>query len=134
LRRVDFCRLIEERIRDAKNRNVYGKAREIAYRLGGRRGKKHGAIWVYDDGGLSIWWDDYAPNLSIYWNKTEVFSVHLGDIVRYRPDIEGWLERLEEIYEGKVKPILEEEQRREEKGRLRELKERWGIDLNDLRL
>jgi len=128
---VSVAELIRQRKHDAENRDVYGRAREIARRLGVCQPKKHGAFWRFDDGQLSIVWDDYAPNLWVRWNGKLVFDVHLGDVTRYRPDVAGWLERIDELYEAKVKPLLEEVRRKEEERWLKELREDWGIKLEE---
>jgi hypothetical protein len=124
---VDVSVLVEQRKRDAWNRRIYVKASEIAHRLGRASPKKHGCLWFYEDGELFIGWDDFAPNLWIRWNGLQVFDVHLGDVTCYRPDVEGWIQRVEELYSSRVLPLLEAEREREELRRIHELAEKWGI-------
>jgi hypothetical protein len=125
---VNFEALIQERIRDARNRNIYGKARLVANLLGSYSPKKHGGYYRYRNGPLSITWDTYAPNLWVWFNGVEVFTVHLGDVTRYRPDIDGWIQLLEEAYK-QAKAERERREAEEFSKRLAELKERWGLCL-----
>ena len=127
--------LIEERKRDAENRGIYAKAREIARRLGVREPKSHGSYWRYTSGDstfgeLKIVWDDYAPNLWITWGGQPVFRVELGDIMLYRPDIPDWLEQVESLYQTKIVPLLKKEKEEMEERRRQELYDRWGIRLD----
>lgn len=122
---------VEERIKhlrkEASDRSIYGKAKAVARHLGSVQPKKHGAYHVYRENKLIISWDDYAPNLSIAWNDQNVFRVHLGTVMSYRPDVEDWLERLETVYENDVAPDLETQRRNREHREARELYDKWGI-------
>ena len=123
--------LIAQRIEDARNRLIYSKASDIARYLGKQVPKRHGSNWVFCNGYLSIWFDDYGPNLSVLWRKQTVFSVHLGDITAYRPDVDDgeWIKRIDCLYRTGVVPVLEKQRRAEEERRARELYAKWGIKI-----
>lgn len=118
--------LIKQRKKEAEKLNIYGKARLVAVYLGSYASKKHGGYWIYRGKGLVVCWDTWAPNLWIDFNGVSVFYVHLGDVERYRPDIDGWIELLEEAYSEaraeKAKREAEDFNRR-----LAEMRERWGL-------
>lgn len=118
---------IRRQIEDATNKRIYFKAKEIAHRLGVQNRKKHGAIWRFKNGILTISWDDYAPNLWIFYDGTEVFAVHLGNTTKYRPDIEGWIDLVAGTYEKHVRPVLETMEHARDRARKLELYTNWGI-------
>ena len=119
--------LIKARREEARRLGIYDMAWQVARRLGMEKPKKHGSYWIFERDGLRIVWDDYAPNLSIYYGGQRVFHVHLGDVEAYRPDVEGWLELLRRIYEAEVVPSRLAEKKRELEEYLKEIEQRWGI-------
>lgn len=119
---------IEELREDARNKNIYREASLIADKLGKVSPKKHGAYHNFSEGDLTISWDDYAPNLSITWMEQRVFTVHLGTIIAYRPDVEGWIEQLECRY-LKVVPLFAQDTEARDRKRAEELGENWGIEI-----
>jgi hypothetical protein len=125
---------VSERIKllkqDASEKNVFGKASKIAKLLGTGRYMSHGKHYTYNMNGLKIWYDDYGPNLSItYADKHEVFFQQLHEVVRYRPDIDGWLTELESVYQELIKPKIDAEKLAVERSKEEEIMERWGIPI-----
>jgi len=122
----------KQREHEAENKKIYPKAVEIARKLGITTQKSHGAYHVYDseDGLLDIIWDDYGPNLSIIWGlisaPRKVYYHQINRLITYRPDIDGWERRIEEIY-GKLEPILKKEADATEEKRSQEFFDAWGI-------
>lgn len=123
---AEMRELVEQRKKEAKDKNIVEKAIEIA-KLGISRQKNHGAWHIYKGKKLTVEWDDYGGNLSVTWHNLRVLNVHLGEIVAYRPDIPDWEEHLEELYYGQAVPVIRVEQLARGKSELEGLHERWGI-------
>lgn len=123
--RVKEDQQIEARRKEVRDRQLYTKGKLIARHLGERQAKNHGANWLYKHGGLIMIWDDYAPNLSVSFKKQRVLSIGLGVTTAYRPDIEGWIELIDRLYEG-LKPSLDARVQELEKERLEQFHEDWG--------
>jgi hypothetical protein len=114
--------------KDAREREIGLKAVAVASRLGITQPKNHGAWHNLQDDEMSISYDDYGDNMSINYKGTNVFSLHLGNIEAYRPDIENWIFKLDELYQRKARPIMEAEIKAKQTERETEIKSKWGLD------
>jgi len=116
-------KIIRERKGEAIRRDIGRKAKAIVFKLGKRRG------WAttFERDPLKIIKSLIAPSsITVEYRGVEVYQESLSLIIRFRPDIEGWMELLDEIYEKEVAPF-EEELSMEDRERLEELERDWGI-------
>jgi hypothetical protein len=123
--------------RQARNRELSRKVIGIARELGDCTLKRHGAHHVYSTivsyGGqkwcLTVWWDDSGGSHSVTWGGRKVYGCSPGVVEKYRPDIEGWEEALDHIFEFEVKPKLEQREADAQRRRAERLFEDWGIQM-----
>lgn len=122
---------IRELREDARDKEIYSKAADIAARLGERFSKKHGAWHTFtalrEEGKITISWDDYGSNMLIDWSGETVFSTQLGEVKAYRPDIPHWFDLLNEVFTSKILPNLQREKANQRSSRSEELQRKWGI-------
>jgi hypothetical protein len=113
----------------ATSRNLIHKCEAIAQRLGKSVPKKHGDTIIYDlpDLNLAITYDTYVLNMRVVFNKTDVFKVHSGEIVTYRPDINSWENYIDTLYIELISPIEAKEILTQQKSLELSIKEHWGI-------
>ena len=118
---------LEQKIkeRQKEGRALFHPSKLIACKLGKTYPKNHGAIQKYEDAIITISYDTYAPNLSVYCNNESVLNFHLGTLMLYRPS--NWVKHLKELAE----PLLIAEQankRVEEQERERKRLYNWGFE------
>jgi hypothetical protein len=112
---------------DAIKNQIDLKSRTIAQELGKKQPKKYGSWWVYDQDGIAISYDDFGDNISIVYQAVTVFSTQVGNIIRYRPDIIGWINILDKLYDGQVKIIIDKNEIEKREKLEQEMYLKWGI-------
>jgi len=125
---------IEKIIKDAVDKNIFGIASNIARNLGNGDSKNHGTNWKFIYEKLVIDYDDYGANISIDYDKTQVFSVQTGTVLCYRPDVEEWIQSLFNVNEKILKPILDRKEAEKKRLKDEEIFIRWGIKPDEVEL
>jgi len=120
--------IVKMRIAEAAKRGIDGKAVEVAKHLGKDLGHRRHR---YEGKGLSILSDgEGRPNLMIGWkisgSEVQVFYRQLEGLNTYRPDIEGWEEALDKVYES-ITPDLEREKKERTERQLTDFEANWGM-------
>lgn len=118
--------LREQRIQEAREKDIAGKAMLVATHFGKTIYKKHGAYnnWEAGGGVVSVSYDDYGPNVYISYKGKRVFTYHLGKIESYVPG--DW----EQVLEAKYREAEQIEKQKEQEllqRKIAELQERWGV-------
>lgn len=136
---MEAVKMVNELKKQARERNIQQKIKGIARRLGTRHPKRHGCYWKYshfeEDSSVKgpdmyISFDDFdAGNLIVTYMAGMVFSTQLGNILCYRPDIEGWEEIIDKLYKEHVQPHEAEIKAKREAERKKKLRENWGIQI-----
>jgi hypothetical protein len=121
---------LSERIKalkeDAREKRISQNAKSIALVLGSTR---HEQFYKWFDEEMTISYDSYGSNLDISFLGAGVFSIHLGEIDQYRPDIENgkWIEKITAIFNTEVKPLLDARAKQEIEEKKQEIVNRWGL-------
>jgi len=115
-------KLEEERKRQYYELKLFDRCSLIAWELGAIMPKKHGNYHVFKDDSLEIIYDDYAPNLEVFYKDQKVLFVHLGSLELFRPG--KWLQKILEL----AKPLEEQKELDRylrEKGELLREMQKW---------
>lgn len=127
-----------QRRKEAGDKKIFSKAEEIVKRRGDNSSYRHGVYHRYgfvenfvenkkpDPNGLAITLDTGGPNLWITWKGQEVYYYQVNSLNRYRPDIEGWESKLNEVYAELEPKIAAEEKAAQDKRSADTLRD-WGI-------
>jgi len=123
-RHAELLKLREQRIKEAKEKNLSTKLIAVATMLGKGKPKRYGYYWVYidEDTGIKIIYSNYVPSGYIIWKGREVFAMHLNDILRYNPG--KWEDELERLYNIANKVYQQEKIKRKLK-EIKDLEEKW---------
>lgn len=107
---------------EARDRNIYGMGEDVAVELG--TGDER---ITFTENDLEVWYDSGGPNLRITYKGISVYFNQIHTVIRYRPDIPGWIEQLTKIYETRAKPKMEAKEQAAKAKAALELFDKWGI-------
>lgn len=100
---------------------------DIAKILGTKQPKSHGNIHTFEAPDITISYDDYGGNITVKKGKQVVFSVHLGEIEAFRPDVLYWIDNIKGIHSCEIVPRKVALQKASKKAEIKEFTDRWGI-------
>ena len=112
-----LSRIKAERMEQYESLRLYSRCKAIAVNLGKTIPKKHGDWHLYRDEELEIWYDDYGPNIDVYYKGQRVLCFHLGDLVAFRPG--EWLKKVIDLSE----PLLKDEEEEAVRAKISQLEE-----------